>query len=135
MAASTSSGSRGPATVRALARGTTGVLRRPWPCGRAARNIVVADVCADLGAGECGYHARRHRPRGLVAPILGHVGDGNYHVIFMLMPDVPAEHEAVERCTPRWSSRAHARGRRHLHWREYGIGNGQEGQACWPNTV
>jgi len=34
---------------------------------------------------------------GLVAPILGHVGDGNFHVLFMPMPDRPDEHAAVDR--------------------------------------
>ncbi len=60
---------------------------------------VVADVCVPMSAlAECVSLTRGDIDReGLVAPILGHVGDGNFHVLFMAMPDAPAEHEAVER--------------------------------------
>lgn len=34
---------------------------------------------------------------GLIAPILGHVGDGNYHVFFVLRPDDTAGWEAARR--------------------------------------
>ena len=34
---------------------------------------------------------------GLTAPILGHVGDGNYHVLFLIDPDDAAEGEAAKR--------------------------------------
>ena len=34
---------------------------------------------------------------GLDAAIVGHVGDGNYHVLFMLDPDDPAERDAADR--------------------------------------
>ena len=60
---------------------------------------VVADVCVPISAlADCVARTRADIDReGLVAPILGHVGDGNYHVLFMPMPDAPAEHAAVER--------------------------------------
>jgi D-lactate dehydrogenase (cytochrome) len=60
---------------------------------------IVADVCVPVSAlAECVGRARSEIDKaGLVAPILGHVGDGNFHVIFLLNPDLPAEQEAVER--------------------------------------
>jgi D-lactate dehydrogenase (cytochrome) len=60
---------------------------------------VVADICVPMSAlADCVREARAlidHE--GLVAPILGHVGDGNFHVLFMPMPDKPEEHAAVDR--------------------------------------
>ncbi|KQV90196.1 hypothetical protein ASD15_22970 [Massilia sp. Root351] len=60
---------------------------------------IVADICVPMSAlAECVGMARAMIDReGLVAPILGHVGDGNFHVLFMPMPDNAAEHAAVDR--------------------------------------
>jgi D-lactate dehydrogenase (cytochrome) len=60
---------------------------------------VIADVCVPVSAlAECVAEARdRIDAAGLVAPILGHVGDGNFHVIFLPMPDAPEELAAVDR--------------------------------------
>ncbi len=60
---------------------------------------VVADVCVPMSAlADCVARARAAiDAEGLIAPILGHIGDGNFHVLFMPMPDIAAEHEAVER--------------------------------------
>ncbi len=60
---------------------------------------IVADICVPMSAlAECVAQARTAiDEEGLIAPILGHIGDGNFHVLFMPMPDAPAEHEAVER--------------------------------------
>lgn len=43
---------------------------------------------------------------GLLAPIVGHVGDGNFHVIFLIDPDKPAEWEAARRINDRMVLRA-----------------------------
>lgn len=58
---------------------------------------VVADVCVPLSAlAECVEQARLCIDRaGLIAPVFGHVGDGNFHVVFLPMPEAAAEHEAV----------------------------------------
>jgi D-lactate dehydrogenase (cytochrome) len=57
------------------------------------------DVCVPVS--ELPEAIRRARSAverfGLEAAIIGHVGDGNYHVLFMLDPDDPAEREAAER--------------------------------------
>jgi D-lactate dehydrogenase (cytochrome) len=57
------------------------------------------DVCVPVSAlPEAIRRARSAVERfGLEAAIIGHVGDGNYHVLFMLDPDDPAEREAAER--------------------------------------
>jgi D-lactate dehydrogenase (cytochrome) len=57
------------------------------------------DVCVPVS--ELPEAIRRARAAverlGLEAAIVGHVGDGNYHVLFMLDPVDPAEREAAER--------------------------------------
>jgi D-lactate dehydrogenase (cytochrome) len=57
------------------------------------------DVCVPVS--ELPEAIRRARAAverlGLEAAIVGHVGDGNYHVLFMLDPDDPTESEAAER--------------------------------------
>ncbi|MES2148947.1 MAG: FAD-linked oxidase C-terminal domain-containing protein [Pseudomonadota bacterium] len=60
---------------------------------------IVADVCVPMSTlAECVANVRADIDReGLVAPIVGHVGDGNFHVLFMPMPDAPEEHAAVDR--------------------------------------
>jgi D-lactate dehydrogenase (cytochrome) len=60
---------------------------------------IVADICVPMSAlAACVGEARAMIDQeGLVAPILGHVGDGNFHVLFMPMPDNVAEHAAVDR--------------------------------------
>ena len=60
---------------------------------------VVADICVPMSAlaGSVAQARALIDAEGLIAPILGHVGDGNFHVLFMPMPDRPAEHEAVDR--------------------------------------
>ncbi len=52
----------------------------------------------------------------IVAPLVGHAGDGNFHLIFMLDPNDPAELERVAAAN-RPARRARAQVRRHLHRR------------------
>jgi D-lactate dehydrogenase (cytochrome) len=47
---------------------------------------------------------------GLVASIVGHVGDGNFHVVVLFDPDDPAERAKAEGFTQRTSLRAIAMG-------------------------
>ena len=53
---------------------------------------------------------------GLIAPIVGHVGDGNFHMTFLLDPNDPDEF-AARRRGQRPHGRAGARHGRHLHRR------------------
>jgi len=87
---------------------------------------VVADVCVPMSAlAENVRQARLHIDReGLVAPILGHVGDGNFHVLFMPMPDRPDEQAAVDRVYAAMVERAHAAGGTCTG--EHGIGLGKK---------
>lgn len=87
---------------------------------------VVADVCVPMSAlAENVGQARRDIDReGLVAPILGHVGDGNFHVLFMPMPDRADEQAAVERVYAAMVDRAHAAGGTCTG--EHGIGLGKK---------
>jgi D-lactate dehydrogenase (cytochrome) len=87
---------------------------------------IVSDVCVPTSAlAECVAQTRRDIDReGLVAPILGHVGDGNFHVIFMPMPDSAAEHEAIERVYDAMVARARAVGGTCTG--EHGIGMGKK---------
>lgn len=87
---------------------------------------VIADVCVPLAAlADNVARARTDIDReGLVAPILGHVADGNFHVLFMPMPDAAAEHAAVERVYAAMIDRAHAAGGTCTG--EHGIGLGKQ---------
>jgi D-lactate dehydrogenase (cytochrome) len=86
---------------------------------------VVADVCVPMSALSSAVAAAREDidREGLIAPILGHVGDGNFHVLFMPMPDSPSDRAAVERVYDAMIKRAHAVGGTCTG--EHGIGIGK----------
>jgi D-lactate dehydrogenase (cytochrome) len=87
---------------------------------------IVADVCVPISAlADAVAQAREDIDRaGLVAPILGHVGDGNFHVLFLTMPDAPQEREAVDRVYAAMVARALAAGGTCTG--EHGIGLGKK---------
>ena len=62
---------------------------------------------------------------GLVAPIVGHVGDGNFHVLVLMDGDDPAEIERTERFVARLNMRAI--GMDGTCTGEHGIGQGKMG--------
>jgi D-lactate dehydrogenase (cytochrome) len=43
---------------------------------------------------------------GLLAPIVGHAGDGNFHLVFLLDPKNPAEFEQAKKVNARMVARA-----------------------------
>ena len=59
----------------------------------------------------------------LIAPIVGHAGDGNFHVLLLLNPDDPAEIAATEAFVARLNSRALAM--EGTCTGEHGIGQGK----------
>jgi D-lactate dehydrogenase (cytochrome) len=60
---------------------------------------------------------------GVVAPIVGHVGDGNFHVLLLVDPDDPAEYRLVDELNQRLVERAQAMGGTCTG--EHGIGYGK----------
>lgn len=89
---------------------------------------VVADICVPMSElADCVAEARALiDAEGLIAPILGHVGDGNFHVLFMPMPDRPDEHAAVDRVYNAMIGHALACGGTCTG--EHGIGMGKKGK-------
>lgn len=99
---------------------------------------IVADVCVPVSAlAECVGRAREEIDKaGLTAPILGHVGDGNFHVIFLHMPDRPAEREAIDRVYGGMVAHALALGGTCTG--EHGIGLGKKAKLldeCGPDVL
>ena len=86
---------------------------------------VVADVCVPISAvADCVAAARAEiDAAGLVAPIVGHVGDGNFHVLFLLDPNDADEHARMERVYD--SMIAHAHRVEGTCTGEHGIGMGK----------
>lgn len=66
------------------------------------------DVCVPISRlAECILETKEELDSaGVLAPILGHVGDGNFHVIFVLDPKNPEEMLEAERLNRRLISRA-----------------------------
>ena len=85
----------------------------------------VTDVCVPISElASCIAETRRDiEEEGLVGPIVGHVGDGNFHVTFLVDPDDADEIRRVEDVTERMVQRAIALGGTCTG--EHGIGYGK----------
>jgi len=70
------------------------------------------DVCVPISRlAECVLDTRADVERaGILAPLVGHVGDGNFHLIFPMAPDDPAELEKAKQVNARLITRALAMG-------------------------
>lgn len=68
----------------------------------------VTDVCVPISQlARCLSETRRDiEEAGLIAPIVGHVGDGNFHVTFLIDPDDAEELRLAETVTERMVRRA-----------------------------
>jgi D-lactate dehydrogenase (cytochrome) len=66
------------------------------------------DVCVPIGRlAECiGETKHDLEEAGILAPIVGHVGDGNFHVVFVIDPNRPEEWAQAERLNQRLVARA-----------------------------
>ena len=69
---------------------------------------LTADVCVPLSRlTQCIVDTQEDvAERGIPTPILGHVGDGNFHVVFLVNPDNPAEVEEARQLNRRLVQRA-----------------------------
>ncbi|SFJ36622.1 FAD-binding oxidoreductase [Aerobium aerolatum] len=83
------------------------------------------DVCVPISRlAECIHETEEDiAASGLVAPIVGHVGDGNFHVLVLMNPDDPREVEATEAFVARLNMRAI--GMEGTCTGEHGIGQGK----------
>jgi D-lactate dehydrogenase (cytochrome) len=109
--------------------------RRLWEARHAAYEAALAlrpgsrgyvtDVCVPISVlADCIAETRAELDAaGLVAPIVGHVGDGNFHVCFLVDPDAPEELVEVRALAERIAERAIALGGTCTG--EHGVGYGK----------
>src|ERR1041384_3036438 len=94
----------------------------PWGGGHNAFYAAVAlrpnckpwttDVCVPISRlAECVLETRKDvQQAGILAPLVGHVGDGNFHLIFPMTPDDDAELQKAKEVNARLIKRALAMG-------------------------
>lgn len=89
---------------------------------------LATDVCVPISAlADCVIATRRDLDAaGLVATILGHVGDGNYHTVILLDPSSDDEHDRADSVYAAMIERAHRYGGTCTG--EHGIGLGKRGK-------
>ena len=93
---------------------------------RAGAKVVVTDVCVPISRlAECVTETKRDaETSGIIAPIVGHVGDGNFHASVMVMMEDPAEVAAAKAFVDRVAERALAM--EGTCTGEHGIGEGKK---------
>ena len=81
-----------------------------WACQGLRPGAVTwaTDVCVPISRlAECVLETKRDiEAEALLAPVVGHVGDGNFHLTFLLDPDDPAEFARAEGVSDRMVARA-----------------------------
>lgn len=98
-------GSSGPMTLATLTEDRNALWKarhNAWYAARALKpgcEAFATDACVPISRlPEAIAKARALAAEaGLVAPIVGHVGDGNFHMLLLYDPALPAEREAAER--------------------------------------
>ena len=95
---------------------------------RPGAECIIADVAVPISAlAEAVTSARSALDRaGVLAPIVGHVGDGNFHVLFLFDPAVPGERAKVDAVNDLMIAHAHSVGGTCTG--EHGIGLGKRGK-------
>ncbi len=71
--------------------------------------VYATDVCVPISSlAECIRETREDVERSSSMPsfLLGHIGDGNFHYVFLLDPDDPVEYELVQQLSERMVRRA-----------------------------
>lgn len=92
---------------------------------RRPRKLMTTDVCVPLNnLTECILSSRADaEAQGITAPILGHVGDGNFHMVLLVDPDNADEVQRAEGVNTRLIERAIACGGTSTG--EHGVGLGK----------
>ena len=92
---------------------------------RPGAKMIATDVCVPVSRlAECVLATKQDiDAMGLIAPIVGHVGDGNFHTSLMVMTDDPAEMRQAEEFLTRIVERALAMGGTCTG--EHGVGQGK----------
>ena len=87
---------------------------------------LTTDVCVPISRlAECIAETKHDLAESsIVAPMVGHVGDGNFHMLLLVDPNSPEDHEAAERLNERLMHRALAMGGTITG--EHGIGLGKQ---------
>jgi len=93
---------------------------------RAGAKVVVTDVCVPISRlAECVTETKRDaETSGIIAPIVGHVGDGNFHASVMVKMEDPEEVAAAKAFVDRVAERALAM--EGTCTGEHGIGEGKK---------
>ena len=93
---------------------------------RAGASVVVTDVCVPISRlAECVVETKRDiEASRIIAPIVGHVGDGNFHVSPLVMMDDPDEVSRTKAFIDRVTERALAM--EGTCTGEHGIGQGKK---------
>jgi D-lactate dehydrogenase (cytochrome) len=88
---------------------------------------VTTDVCVPISRlVECIVETKRdHAATSLIVPLVGHVGDGNFHLIYVVDPEAPEELAEASRLNERTVRRALAMGGTCTG--EHGVGIGKLG--------
>ena len=75
---------------------------------RPGKQMWATDVCVPISRlAECIVETKKDlNDSFLIAPLVGHVGDGNFHLVFLFDPDDPSELAEVERINDRLVLRA-----------------------------
>ncbi|MGB0735498.1 MAG: FAD-binding oxidoreductase, partial [Paracoccaceae bacterium] len=93
---------------------------------RKGARAVVTDICVPISHLADAVEETRAdiAASGLMGPILGHVGDGNFHSVLLLDPENKAEHETALALSDRMAQRALAYGGTCTG--EHGVGIGKK---------
>jgi D-lactate dehydrogenase (cytochrome) len=93
---------------------------------RPGTRAVVTDICVPISRLAEAVEATQAdlQAHGLIGPILGHVGDGNFHAILMVDPDDPDDLNRVKAASDRMVARALEMGGTSTG--EHGVGIGKK---------
>jgi D-lactate dehydrogenase (cytochrome) len=93
---------------------------------RPGSQALITDVCVPISKlAECILETQAdHAQAPFPAPLVGHVGDGNFHVVYVLDPAKPAELAEARRLSDRMVTRALAMGGTCTG--EHGVGQGKQ---------